>query len=117
MSGATTTQGTGPGAAHGGIKGPGNGRNFWVPSINPHVVAAGTVTLASGAATVTFPNALTGSESGYVVMLTAESANNVGISGKTDDTASGNFESFDVTGTSTDDVMWMVIKAGWGLEA
>lgn len=115
MSGATTTQGAGPGAAR-NLKGPGNGRNYFVPQVNPHVVAAGTATLDSGVATVTFPNELTGSESNYVVMATAESSNNVGVSAKTDDTSSGNFESFDLTGSGTDDVMWMVVKAGFGLE-
>lgn len=113
MSGATTTQGTGPGAAWNN-KGPGNGRNMYVPSVNPHIVAAGTVTLAAGAATVTFPNALTGSETGYVVMLTPEAANVASVSSK-DDTG-GNFASFDIAGTGTDDVMWMVVKAGFGLD-
>jgi len=113
MSGATTTQGTGPGAAA-GQKGPGNGRNYFVPQVNPHVVAAGTVALVGGVATITFPNALLGSETGYVVMVTAESTNNVGISSK-DDNGDGNFESFDIAGTGTDSVMWMVVKAGFGL--
>ena len=76
MSGATTTQGVGPGAAR-NQKGPGNGRNYWVPSVSPHIIAAGSVDLVGGAATVTMPNALTGSESGYVVMLTPEAANPV----------------------------------------
>lgn len=114
MSGATTTQGTGPGAAWNN-KGPGNGRNMYVPSVNPHIVAAGTATLSGGAATVTFPNALTGSETGYVVMLTSETANLSSVSAKTD--SSGNFASFAIAGNGTDDVMWMVVKAGFGLDA
>lgn len=113
MSGATTTQGVGPGAAR-NQKGPGNGRNYWVPSVSPHIIAAGTATLAAGAATVTFPNALTGSESGYVVMLTSETANLSSVSAKTDN-GDGNFASFDIAGNATDDVMWMVVKAGFGV--
>lgn len=113
MSGATTTQGTGPGAAWNN-KGPGNGRNMYVPSVNPHIVAAGTATLSAGVATVTFPNALTGSETGYIVMLTSETSNSAYVSAKTD--SSSNFASFTITGTGTDDIMWMVAKAGFGLE-
>ena len=113
MSGATTTQGTGPGAAWNN-KGPGNGRNMYVPSVNPHIVAAGTAVLSGGTATVTFPNALTGSETGYVVMLTPEAGNLAYVSAKTD--SSGNFASFTITGNTTNHVMWMVVKAGFGLD-
>ena len=113
--GATSVTGVGPGSADAGVKGPGNGRSHYVPMATPHVVAAGSGVLAGGALTVTFPSALSGSESGYVVMLTTDSAV-AGVGAKTDD-GDGNFASFDITGTGTDAVMWMVVNAGYGLDA
>lgn len=113
--GATSVTGvSGAGMAY-NQKGPGNLRNQNVPQICPHVVAAGEVTLAAGAATVTFPAALSGSESGYVVMLTPRAANLASVSAKTDD-ADSNFASFAIAGNGTDEVGWMVVKIGWGLD-
>jgi len=116
--GASSVTGVGQGRAN-HQKGPGNGRNYFVPSVNPHVVAAGTLDTAV-TTTVTFPNALTGSETGYAVILTTEAAAAAGrsavVSAKTDD-ASGNFESFTVAVENAgDDVMWMVVNSGYGLE-
>lgn len=113
--GATSVTGIGPGSSEGLHKGPGNGRNLFVPLQTPHVISAGTVTLASGVATVTFPTPLGGSETGYVVMLTAEADDYASVSAKTDN-ADGNFASFAITdgsGSNSSDVMWMVVKAGW----
>lgn len=110
--GATSVTGVGPGSSEGLHKGPGNGRNLFVPLQTPHVVCAGTVVLSAGAATVTFPTPLGGSETGYVVMLTPEASNLAHVSAKTDD-SDGNFASFSITGNTTNHVMWMVVKAGW----
>ena len=113
--GATSVTGVGPGAAEGN-KGPGNGRDQFVPLLTPHVVAAGTVTMAGETATVTFPTPLTGSETGYVVIATVEAnagaAHEIAISAKTDN-ADDDFASFTVVGVgSTDDVMWSVLTTG-----
>lgn len=108
--GATSVTGVGPGSSEGLHKGPGNGRNLYVPLQTPHVVAAGTAVLATGTATVTFPTVLGGSETGYVVMLTAETETAVGVTTKTD--VDGNFSSFVISGTGSDHVMWLVAKAG-----
>jgi hypothetical protein len=108
--GATSVTGVGPGAADGN-KGPGNGRDQFVPLLTPHVVAAGTVVLAGGVATVTFPTPLDGSEVNYSVMLTPEAANLASVSAKTDN-SDGDFASFAVAGGATDNVMWTVIKTG-----
>jgi hypothetical protein len=108
--GATSVTGVGPGAADGN-KGPGNGRDQFVPLLTPHVVAAGTVALVAGAATVTFPTALDGSETGYAVILTPEATNLASVSAKTDN-SDGDFESFAIAGTGTDSVMWAVVKTG-----
>lgn len=75
------------------------------------VVAAGTVALASGVATITFPEPLTGSEVNYVVMLTVASDDLAWVTGKTDVT--NDFVSFaisDGSGSSAVDVMWMVVN-------
>lgn len=114
---ATSVTGVGRGMA-GNLKGPGNGRNYFVPQVTPHVVAAGQVTLATNVATVTFPAPLEGSETNYVVMLTVSAAagagHEVAVSAKTD--SGGNFVSFAIQGAgASDNVMWAVMKAGWGL--
>ena len=113
--GASTVTGKGMGAAH-NLKGPGNNRNYFVPQVNPHVVAAGEVALVGGSLTVTFPNALAGGEARYVVVLTSTTANAAYVSAKTDN-GDGNFASFEITGTGTDTIGWAVLKTGWGLEA
>lgn len=113
--GATSVTGvSGAGMAY-NTKGPGNKRNVNVPQICPHVVAAGEVALAAGVATVTFPSALSGSETGYMVFVTPAAAHLTTVSAKTDD-ADGNFASFAIAGTGTDTVGWVVVKAGWGLD-
>ena len=45
--GATSVTGKGLGAAV-NQKGPGNSRDFFVPAVNPHIMAAGKVTLDGG---------------------------------------------------------------------
>ena len=108
--GATSVTGVGPGDAFPGIKGPGNGRNIYVSLLTPHVVKAGSATLASGTATVTFSSALSGSEANYVVMVTSTTSAAAFVGTKTDD-SDGNFISFVITGTGTDVIMWSVISA------
>ena len=108
--GASSVTGKGLGAADHGVKGPHNGRNHFLASISPHVVAAGSVALATGAATVTFPAALENGKANYVVMATALSANGASVSSMTN--VSGQFASFDLAGTGTDTVMWVVCTVG-----
>ena len=115
----TTVTNKGKGAA-GGVKGPGNNRNFFVPQSTPHIVASGTVTLATGAATVVFPHSLPEAASKYNVMLTvvaaAGAAHEVSLVSKTD--TDGLFASFAVAGAGASDVVqWTVVKNGFGLEA
>lgn len=107
--GATSVTGVGPGDAFPGIKGPGNERNIYVPLLTPHVVAAGRVTLSGGAATVTFPEPLAGSNTNYVVMTTSLGTGNDAVSTMTNN-SDGNFASFAISGTGTDDVMWSVVS-------
>ena len=113
--GATSVTGVGPGTASAGVKGPGNGRNFFVPQINPHVVGSGTHTMVGASDTITFPSPLAGSESGYCVFLTNDDDTSTWVSAKTD--SGGDFVSFEITGQDTDVVMWMVVNTGHGLNA
>jgi hypothetical protein len=115
--GATSVTGVGPGSARAGVKGPGNGRSHFVPQLNPHVVAAGIVTMAGGTQLVTFPSALAGSETGYIVVVqNSSSVTEAYVDTKTD--ASGDFASFLITTADVDAViMWMVVNAGHGLDA
>lgn len=112
--GATSVTGVGQGMAY-NLKGPGNKRNFMVPQVCPHVVAAGEVALVGGAATITLPAPLAGGEAAHVVILTPKATNLASVSAKTDD-GDGNFASFAIAGTGTDEVGWMVVKAGLGLD-
>lgn len=54
---ATSVTGRGLGAAR-TQKGPGNGRNYWVPEVNPHVIMAGVVTGVTSPAVIEFPQGL-----------------------------------------------------------
>ncbi len=99
-----------------GMKGPGNGRNQYVPLVSPHVVAAGSVTCSSNVATVVFPTPLAKAASNYVVMLTSfdasgANASEVVVTAKTD--VSGVFASFAVAATDAAQVVeWVVFTKG-----
>lgn len=110
--GATTTQGTGLGSADGSTKGPGNGRNSYVPLLSPHIVLAKAITLAASTTVVTFPTPLTGGKANYIVMLTS-SGSAATNSGMTND-SNGNFSAFTLAGTSTNVVHYAVITTGQG---
>jgi len=110
--GATSVTGVGPGSAMPNMRGPGNNRNIHNDLLGAYTVAAGTMVLAAGVGTVTFPNPLSGSESGYVVHLTSgSSATATWVTAKNDD-SDDNFESFEIAGASTDSIMWVVHQAG-----
>jgi hypothetical protein len=112
--GATSVTGVGPGAADGN-KGPGNGREQFVPLLTPHVVAAGTATLAAGTITVTFPTPLPNSETAYSVIVTPRVTNATSLFvAKTDD-GDGLFASFDIDDTGAgyaNEVDWIVVQHG-----
>jgi hypothetical protein len=107
---------SGPGSAENqGMKGPGNGRNQYAPLVSPHVISANTVTLAAGTATITLPAPYLGDHSKYLVFVTVRgAATAVSVSAKTND-ASGNFNSFTITGTGTQVVDWMIVNRGVGI--
>jgi len=105
--GATSVTGVGLGAAWGN-KGPGNGRDQFVPLLTPHVVASGRFHMAAGTGVVTFPAPLTGDHTNYAVVITAVGHTSY-VSATTDDSDS-NFASFTITGTSGDYVSWIVVS-------
>jgi hypothetical protein len=108
--GATSVTGKGKGAAN--HKGPKNNRDVYVPLLSPHVVSAGHVTVSGGATTVTFPSPLTGSNTGYAVVVTAQAATTtvVKVTTKTNN-SDGNFASFVVTGDNIA-YSYIVVKTG-----
>lgn len=109
---ATSTQGTGAGPAFNN-KGPGNGRNQYVPLVSPHIVAAGLAELTDTTFTVTFPTPLVGGKASYAVILTAAEANTTAVQVTTlTDNSDGDFASFVITTASGKDVFWAVVKKG-----
>ena len=112
--GATSVTGVGPGAADGN-KGPGNGRDQFVPLLTPHVVAAGTSTLAAGTVTVTFPTPLAASETDYSVIVTPRVTNGTQLFVAKTDNADGVFSTFDIDDTGAayaNEVDWIVVQHG-----
>lgn len=109
MGATTGNQGSGHGSAMGaGVKGPGNGRNIFVPLVSPHIVAAGVVNIAVGTTvTVSLPG-LTGGAADYSVQANGPHA--VTVTAKTE-TASV-LTSITLTGTNADDVDYVVTTVG-----
>jgi len=117
--GATSVTGVGQGVAA-NLRGPGNNRDFFVPRVGPHVIAAGTVTTAANVATVTFPEHLDLPANRYAVMLTtvdaAAAARGVAVTAKTNNGA-GLFTSFAIISEAAAQVVeWVVVNMGYGLE-
>jgi hypothetical protein len=117
--GATSVTGVGVGVAN-NQKGPGNNRDYFAPRNSPHVIAAGTVTTALTAATVTLPDHVDLPAASYVVLLTtvdaAAIARGVSVTVKTDN-AAGLFTSFTIISEAAAQVVdWVVINMGFGLE-
>lgn len=110
MGATTGNQGpSGPGSAMGaGVKGPGNGRNIFVPLVSPHIVAAGVVDLVGGALTVTLQG-LTGLAAAYAIALSTDSAD-VAVTKNVD--GDGVLISFTLAGTGTDTINYIVSTVG-----
>jgi hypothetical protein len=106
--GCQSVTGKGLGSAERTAKGP-KERNFVGVEklIGPRVVLAAQVTLSGGAATYTFPVALSGIAD-YCVAASAEHA--VTVTKNVD--GDGQFTGVDLAGTGTDVVDVMVVKVG-----
>lgn len=110
--GATSVTGKGLGAAR-TQKGPGNGRNFNVPQVNPHIVAAGVATLASNAAAVAFSPALPEVPAHYAVVVMGVAAGDIYVT----KAGTTTFTGFTITSANaTGEVDWVVVKCGLGLD-
>jgi len=106
--GASSVTGVGPGS----VEGLNQGSKHWTVGvgrlIGPRVVAAGTVTLDSGAATEVLPK-LTGNASEYIVLATDQTAANAvsaSLANNTNDTT------ITFAGTTTHVISWAIVKVG-----
>jgi hypothetical protein len=109
MGATTGNQGSGNGSAMGaGVKGPGNGRNIFVPMVSPHIVAAGVATITGAGTVVVTLQGLTGDADAYSVQANGPHA--VTVTAKTE-TASV-LTSITLTGTVADSVDYVVTTVG-----
>jgi hypothetical protein len=111
MGASSVTGISGPGSAEGLNKGPGNGRNQYVPLVSPHVIAAGTVTLSSNTAVVELPKPAAQPASGYAILVTGSTAAAY-ITGSSNDATTGGLTNFTIHGGSTDSVSYAIVQAG-----
>lgn len=107
--GASSVTGVGVGSVEGQNKGSKNMTLGTARLIGPRIVAAGTATLVSGAATVVLP--ALGSTSGYVVMVSDASGTAAATSG-TLATVAGTSTTLTLAGTGTHLLVWAVVKTG-----
>jgi hypothetical protein len=114
MAASSVTGISGPGSAeNNGMKGPGNGRNQYVPLVSPHVISANTTTLTGGTSLITFPAPYLGDKSKYMVFAQAVggSGTHVNVTQMNNDEM-GNFASFQLTGASGTVCNWLVVNRG-----
>ena len=111
--GASSVTGVGLGACQ-TSKGPGNGRNFNVPEVNPHVIAAGVVTGVTSPAVIVFPAGLA-APSAIAVAVTPTTGT---VSSDMVVTKCGttSLVSMVVTATGLTGFDYTLVKAGLGLD-
>jgi hypothetical protein len=113
MGASSVTGISGHGSAEAaGMKGPGNGRNQYVPLVSPHIIAAGNVVLASGSAVVSLPSAAAMPAASYAILATGTAA--AARVSAVSNNGSGNLAYFTITGTGTDSVAYAVVLTGAG---
>jgi hypothetical protein len=100
------------GVGYGSVEGQNKGSKHWTVGtgrlIGPRVVAAGTATLTSGAATVTLPALPSGS---YVVLVTDTNASATAVSGSVVNTV-GTSCVVTLAGTGSHVLAWAIVKTG-----
>jgi len=100
------------GVGYGSVEGHNAGSKHWTVGsgrlIGPRVVAAGTATLSSGAATVTLPSLPSGS---YVVLVTTTNSSAAAVSGSLVNTV-GTSCVVTLAGTGSQVLAWAIIKSG-----
>lgn len=102
--GATSVTGVGQGSAEGSNKGTDRMTLGTNHLIGPHIVAAGTVTLAASTFVVQIPT-LPGVVGNYGFHVTADATGHVFVTAKA-------VTGFTINGTSTQVVDWMIVKNG-----
>ena len=105
--GATSVTGVGQGAAN-LVRGPGNGRNCFVSTLDPHVVFSGTV--AAGNTLVTLPSTVKDLPENLTILLAGKSY----MTGKNLD-GNGLVESFDILQAKKQDCDFIVVKNPGGI--
>lgn len=111
--GATSVTGKGKGAGYAN-KGSNSNREIYLPKHSSHVVCAGLAELSGTTLTVTFPTALVGGHSKYVVILTSAEASTTPAQVTTlTNNSAGDFESFQITNASGKDTFWTVMTRGF----
>jgi len=110
---ASSVTGVGPGSADRKNKGSEHMTLGVGHLLGTRVVAADRVTLAGGAATITFPVPLTGDKANYVAFCDSVNSTNRAYIGTLNNDGSGNFANFTIVGNGTDLVYWEVVKVGF----
>jgi len=123
--GATTVTGqSGRGIAY-GTRGPGNKRNYFTPSVAPHIVAAGLVTCAGGTTTVIFsdplgPSTVSAWTGKYAIFVQAEVGTAIVITRVYDLISTSptynQLTGFTFTGPGSGIASWMVVNLGQGAD-
>ena len=110
MGATTGNQGpSGPGSAMGaGVKGPGNGRDIFVPLVSPHIVAAGNATIPAGLTVTVTLQGLTLGQEFYSVQANGPHA--VTVTAKTE--TADILTSITLTGNNADVVDYVVTTIG-----
>ena len=90
-------------------KGPGNGRNQFVPLASPGVVLAGTVTAAAGGTLTVAVSGLTQPAASYVVLVSGQVDATKASSVFSKHETSSVFDSFVITATGAGLIGWTVV--------
>lgn len=102
--GATSVTGVGNGAAN-LVRGPGNGRNSFVSTLDPHVVFSGTVAADGGTKTIYIPSDVKDLPENLTLLVAGK-----GYAVAKNLDGDGLVESFDVFGAKKQDIDFLVVK-------
>ena len=94
-------------------KGPGNGRNQYVPLVSalPGIVAAGTVTAGGGGDLTVTLSGMDAAAASYVVLAQGQvTAATAVVKSKANDGTTGLFASFVITAGAAGAIGWVVVK-------
>ena len=112
--GASYVAGTAPGAGMANNqRGPGNGRDYLVAKVSPHVVKAGIATMTSNAKIIDV-SGLPNAAASYAIILSATD-NNLAYADTKVNSSAGKFTTFTIHSAGASSVVaWSVISIGSG---